>query len=133
MGGTSTNLAHILREFYKVVALQLHVDHSDVSSVALGERRSKRIEAAMLRELKRIKNFIESNGGRPGQRKVRLASSQITLKQFHSIDCPVCLAGPGKRCRLQAGGLRNDPHWLRKHMAITHDGKRRTRLPTSRK
>jgi hypothetical protein len=48
------------------------------------------------------------------QMKIR----KISLKQFHSIDCPVCHAGAGERCKLQAGGPRNAPHRDRKLLAV---------------
>jgi len=58
--GDNRNTASVLvrhslyRGVYSRVAKQLGVDRSYVSRVASGERRSKKIEAALIKEIKRI-------------------------------------------------------------------------------
>ena len=42
----------------------------------------------------------------------------LSPKMFNSVSCPTCRVGPGKRCVLHSGGLRNDPHVDRKLRAI---------------
>ncbi|MGE5724921.1 MAG: hypothetical protein ACM34G_07095 [Acidobacteriota bacterium] len=58
-GGKSGELARYARYrgMYTRVASQLGVDRSYVSRVARGERRSKRVEAALRAELKRIRSL----------------------------------------------------------------------------
>jgi hypothetical protein len=47
----------------------------------------------------------------------QMKKAGITLKQFHSIRCPVCHAGAGKRCITLSGRQRNEPHLTRKQAA----------------
>src|SRR5579862_5468954 len=61
------DLASLLRGLYHRVARQLDVDPSYVSRVARGERRSKKIEDALRRELNKIVNYI--NKRRRAKRK----------------------------------------------------------------
>jgi hypothetical protein len=35
---------------------------------------------------------------------------ELARKQMSSVPCPMCGAPAGQRCRLQAGGLRNEAH-----------------------
>jgi hypothetical protein len=42
----------------------------------------------------------------------------LSPKTFNSVRCPTCRVGPGKRCLLHSGGLRNEPHVDRKLAAI---------------
>jgi hypothetical protein len=39
---------------------------------------------------------------------------KLTRKQLASVPCPMCGVPAGQRCRLQAGGLRIEPHKDRK-------------------
>jgi hypothetical protein len=48
---------------------------------------------------------------------------------FNSVPCPTCRVGPGKRCLLHSGGLRNEPHVDRKLAAI-EGGKMRFSWPS---
>jgi hypothetical protein len=40
-------------------------------------------------------------------------TSDLTIKQALSIECPVCFAKPGDRCQLGSGELRITPHGSR--------------------
>ena len=100
-------LASLTRGLYARVAHQLGFDPSYVSRVGRGFRRSPEIEAALEREAKILASVAKASIKRNKR-------NTIALKQIHSIGCPFCKAGPGKRCRLQAGGLRSSPHRDRK-------------------
>ncbi|HVA94648.1 MAG TPA: hypothetical protein VNI36_07055 [Candidatus Dormibacteraeota bacterium] len=58
---TAYNLASLIRGLYGRVARQLKVDPSYVSRVARGERQSRKIEASLERELKRILAMVRTN------------------------------------------------------------------------
>jgi hypothetical protein len=46
-----------------------------------------------------------------------MKKKELTRKQLSSVPCPTCGVIAGKRCVLQAGGLRREPHLARKHSA----------------
>jgi len=52
---------------------------------------------------------------------------QLTAKEKYSVACPTCGVGVGKRCVLVAGGLRNEPHPLRKNAATEAVETKRTK------
>ena len=64
--GDNTNMASVLvrhslyRGIYSRVAQQLGVDRSYVSRVANGQRRSAKIEKALLKEINRIERLSKS-------------------------------------------------------------------------
>lgn len=58
----------LYRGIYSRVAKQLGLDRSYVSRVASGERRSKKVEAALLAEIKRIEK-IAGRRGAPAKAK----------------------------------------------------------------
>ena len=42
----------------------------------------------------------------------------LTPKEFYSVCCPSCGVAAGKRCRLDSGSPRSEPHLDRKLSAI---------------
>jgi hypothetical protein len=48
---------------------------------------------------------------------VRMKKKGLTSKQLSSVPCPTCGAAAGKRCVLQSGGPRREPHRDRKFSA----------------
>ncbi len=68
-----SNLIPLIRGFYGRVARQLNVRPSYVIRVARGEHRSKRVEASLERELRRIK--VLTNGNHNGSGRKRSVAS----------------------------------------------------------
>jgi hypothetical protein len=44
----------------------------------------------------------------------RMKKKDLTPKQLSAVDCPTCGVSAGRRCILEAGGLRSTPHVSRK-------------------
>jgi hypothetical protein len=64
------------KNFYRNVAARLDVDTEIVIRVALGQQRSRKIEAAMERELRRIARVTRSGGNGLDGRAVRIESTK---------------------------------------------------------
>ena len=47
-----------------------------------------------------------------------MKKKELTRKLLSSIPCPTCGVAAGKRCVMQSGGLRREPHLARKHSAV---------------
>jgi hypothetical protein len=47
-----------------------------------------------------------------------MKKKELTRKQLASVPCPTCGATVAKGCILYSGGLRSEPHTLRKLAAI---------------
>jgi hypothetical protein len=73
---TPINLASLIRGIYGRVARRLKVDPSYVSRVARRERQSMKIEASLIRELRRIIALVEANRAAARKREARAARSK---------------------------------------------------------
>jgi hypothetical protein len=69
----------IFKNFYRNVGAQLGVDPETVIRVALGEQRSRKIEAAMERELIRIADVPKSDRNGSERRVVRIDPTKRDL------------------------------------------------------
>jgi hypothetical protein len=47
-----------------------------------------------------------------------MKKKELTRKQMSSVPCPTCGVAVGKGCILYSGGLRLEPHLVRKLSAI---------------
>jgi len=47
-----------------------------------------------------------------------MKKDELTLKQTSSVPCPTCGVPAGKRCILYSGGMRSEPHLVRKIYAV---------------
>ena len=59
---------------------------------------------------------------------VGMKIGKLTRKQLASVHCPMCGVPVGQRCRLQAGGLRVEPHKDRKLIAAEVVEQKRNRV-----
>ncbi len=66
--GSPKNLASLIRGLYGRVARRLRLDPSFVSRVARGERKSKKVETALRRDLAKIMAQFKQNRGRPAHK-----------------------------------------------------------------
>jgi hypothetical protein len=48
----------------------------------------------------------------------QMNKKDLTREETNSVPCPTCGVGVGKRCILYSGGLRSEPHLVRKIVAI---------------
>jgi hypothetical protein len=48
----------------------------------------------------------------------QVKKKELTRKQMSSVPCPTCGVGAGKGCIVYSGGLRLEPHLVRKLSAI---------------
>ena len=46
-----------------------------------------------------------------------MKKKELTRKLLSSIPCPTCGVAAGKRCVMQSGGLRREPHLARMYSA----------------
>jgi hypothetical protein len=81
--------------FYKNVAAQLDVDPECVIRVALGEQRSRKIEMAMERELKRIVTLCVSGRNGHDRRVVKIERTKRDLGLPTPSESPIFHAGAG--------------------------------------
>jgi hypothetical protein len=56
-------------------------------------------------------------GGVLGQIRI-MENKELTRKQISSVHCPTCGEAVGKGCILYSGGLRLEPHLVRKISAM---------------
>jgi hypothetical protein len=56
----------------------------------------------------------------------------LTKKQSSFVDCPICGVAAGRRCLVEAGGPRVEPHMSRK-LAVIEVLERKRKSPRSKK
>jgi hypothetical protein len=85
----------LFQNFYRNVAAQMDVDPECVIRVALGEQRSRKIELAMERELKRIAALLVSSRDGHDRRVVKIERTKRNLGLPAPPESPIFHAGAG--------------------------------------
>jgi hypothetical protein len=105
-----------LEQPHRTTVVSTRYDFSNIRSVFRGcnEYLFRLSQPRSSQSLCKIEQFCRGVLGQPRL----MENKQLTHKQISSVPCPTCGVAVGKGCILYSGGLRLEPHLVRKISAM---------------